>query len=307
MSLAKIQRDFALQVQYGLSRDHYIKSLGWRPFEWQSAVLRSSHKRKLINGARQSGKSTIVSAAPCHTAKYRPGSLSIILAPTEAQAIEDILKVKDFIAHDDSYPEIKRDSQDEIALANKSRIIVIPATERSARGYSAPATIVLDEASRIPDVVYKSGVRPMLTNNPDCELWLISTPNGKQGFFYDAYTSSSRWERYEIRSPWQVSPYDSYTLVPYLAEGEYRKMMAERGIKAWLSPRHYNQDEQQDNLEAMFERQYRQEYCCEFVEQEDMVFSYEEIESAFGHDIQGLDVPGLDLPEIDPIFGGLSI
>lgn len=291
------------QVLFGLSRSHYVNFIGPKigivPFAWQQQVLKSTHKRKHILGARQTGKSTIVSSVPCHTAKYYPKSLSIILAPTEAQAIEDILKVKEFIAADPSYPEIKRDSQDEIALDNKSRILVIPATERSARGYSRPRTIVLDEASRILDVVYKSGVRPMLTDNPDCELFEISTPNGKQGFFFDS-SSSVRYERYMIRSPWQVDPRNNWSLIPYMDEDRFTAMMRPRGVMAWFSPRHHNLDEQQANLESMGMQQYQQEYCCEFVEQEDMVFSYDEIEKAFGQTCQGLDVGTFDT--IEPVI-----
>ena len=299
MTREESKRFVAQQVLYGLSRAHYVESLGFKPFPWQKAVLMSQHKRKHILGARQTGKSTIVSSAPCHTAKYYPKSLSIILAPTEAQAIEDILKVKEFIAADPSYPEIKRDSQDEIALDNKSRILVIPATERSARGYSRPRTIVLDEASRILDVVYKSGVRPMLTDNPDCELFEISTPNGKQGFFFDS-SSSVRYERYMIRSPWQVDPRNNWSLIPYMDEDRFTAMMRPRGVMAWFSPRHHNLDEQQANLESMGMQQYQQEYCCEFVEQDDMVFSYDEIEKAFGQTCQGLDVGSFDT--IEPVI-----
>lgn len=294
------------ETLYGLSRNHYVKSLGFTPFAWQSGVLSSRHRRKHINGARQSGKSTIVSAVPCHSAKYYPNSLSIILAPTEKQATEDILKVKEFIASDPTYPDLKRDSQDELALDNGSRILVIPATEKSARGYSNPRVIVLDEASRIPDVVYKSGVRPMLTDNPDCEMFAISTPNGKQGFFYEA-SKSDRFERYEIRSPWTVDPGDSWSLLKYMEELIYQKMMIDRNIAAWFSPRHFNLQEQLENLEAMGMQQYQQEYCCEFVEQEDMVFSYEELDRVFGLDNR---VPGfgddLDFgvaPDLD--VGGL--
>ncbi len=291
------------ETLYGLSRDHYVRSLGFKPFPWQSGVLSSRHKRKHINGSRQSGKSTIVSAVPCHSAKYYPNSLSIILAPTEKQATEDILKVKEFIASDPTYPELKRDSQDELALDNGSRILVIPATERSARGYSNPRVIVLDEASRIPDVVYKSGVRPMLTDNTECEMFAISTPNGKQGFFYES-SKSDRFERYEIRSPWTVDPGDSWNLLKYMEELLYQEMMRDRNIAAWFSPRHFNLQEQLENLEAMGMQQYQQEYCCEFVEQEDMVFSYEELDGLFGLDnrVQGLGddldfgtAPGLDV------------
>ena len=284
-----------IQVLHGLSRAHYIESLGWKNFPWQDYVLESRHKRKLINGARQSGKSTIVSSVPCHTAKYYPKSLSIILAPTEKQANEDILKVKEFMSWDPTYPELKRDSQDELTLDNGSRILVIPATEKSARGYSRPRVLMLDEASRIPDVVYKSGVRPMLTDNADCELFIISTPNGKQGFFYDAYTASERWERYEIRSPWQVDKDDSWHLHEYMDEWQYQKAMKDKNILAWFSPRHFNREEQEENLESMGKQQYQQEYCCEFVEQEDMIFSYEDIERAFSQTCEGID---MDIPMI---------
>lgn len=300
MTLNERNKQFALkQTLYGLSRAHYISSLGFTPFEWQKAVLSSRHKRKHINGARQSGKSTIVSAAPCHTAKYYPKSLSIILAPTEAQAVEDVLKVKDFIALDPTYPKMVRSSQEEIALENGSRIIVVPATETSARGYSMPRTMVLDEASRIPDVVYQSGIRPMLTDNPECELFIISTPNGKQGFFYEAYASSTRWERYEIRTPWEVDKSDPWNLQPHIDEAIYRKDMLRKGIMAWYSPRHYRLDEQLDQLEAMGMQLYRQEYCCEFVEQEDMVFSYEDLDLAFSSDnrVAGLDSSAIDFGE----------
>ena len=55
MSQSDIRRMIAQQTAYGLSRDLYIESLGWRPFAWQSQVLQSRHKRKLINGSRQCG------------------------------------------------------------------------------------------------------------------------------------------------------------------------------------------------------------------------------------------------------------
>ncbi len=205
---------------------------------------------------------------------------------------------KEFMSWDPTYPVLKRESESELMLDNGSRILVIPGTEKSARGYSRPRVLVLDEASRIPDVVYKSGVRPRLTDNPDCELFIISTPNGKQGFFYDAYTASKRWERYEIRSPWQVDPMDSWHLREYISEEEYQAKMRKQGILSWFSPRHFNQEEQEDNLEAMGKQQYQQEYCCEFVEQEDMVFSYEDIERAFSQTCPGIDFDIADIPTI---------
>jgi len=282
----------AVRLLHTLSPYHYVKGLGFTPYEWQKAVLRSPHKRKSINGARQAGKSTIVSAKPCHVAKHYPESVSLILAATEQQAFYDMEKVKDFIAHDKTYPEIDRDSDRLITLSNGSWIMVVPATEKAARGPSAPRLILLDEASRIEDIVYKSGVIPMLTDNPECELILISTPHGKQGFFFES-CNNSKWERYEVRSPWEVVDLE-FRLIPAEPEEEYRRKCAERGIIGFDSPRHRNREEQEFNLGEMGPLMYRQEYGPEFVEPEDQVFGYDEIERMFN----GRKVEPLVLDEI---------
>lgn len=264
------------------SRSTYVRSIGFPLFDWQVDVIDSPSKRKVVNGARQSGKSTVMSAVPCHTAKYYPGSLSIILAPTEKQANEDMEKVKQFIALDLEYPDRVKDSNEEIKLKNGSRIIVVTASERSARGFSKPRVVLMDEASRIDDLTYTSGVRAMTTNSPDSEIILISTPFGRNGFFFRAMSGDgNNWERYEVRSPYMVDPTDDRRIVPYTqTEDLYRQAMASKGVKAYFSPRHSNYLDQSDYLSDVGKQQYQQEVCCEFVATDGMVFSYEEIADA---------------------------
>lgn len=277
----------AKHLLHTLSPCHYIRSLGFPPYEWQESVLRSVHKRKVINGARQAGKSTIVSAKPCHIAKHYPSSVSLIVAATEQQAFYDMEKVKEFIARDPQYPKIERNSDRLVTLSNGSWIMVVPATEKAARGPSAPRLILLDEASRIDDIVYKSGIIPMLTDNPECELISISTPNGKQGFFFDSF-KNLKWERYEVRSPWDVIDIE-FRLESSLPEMEYRQRMVEKDIKGFYSPRHKNREEQGFNLGEMGPLMYRQEYCVEFVEPEDQVFSYDDIERLMNSKAETMD------------------
>jgi len=278
------ERELYRQVCFARSRSRWIASLGFEPFDWQKHVLDSKAKRKSILGTRQAGKSTIVSGIPCHTAKYYPKTLSIILAPTQGQAKDDMAKVKDFISMDSTYPEMVKCSEDRIELSNGSVIQVVTATDTSARGKSKPRVIVLDEASRIDDLVYTSAVRPMITGNPECELVLISTPNGKQGFFFNSICGSNRrWERYRILSPWNVTQ-DGMDLerMPMTDEEFMADAKANGFVGGWYSPRHFSYEEQVDNLLEMGRMQYRQEYGCEFVETEDMVYSYSDIDAFLG-------------------------
>ena len=285
-------RKMAHMLYQAIDRSYYMESLGFRCFPWQKAVLDSEGKRKVINGARQSGKSTIVSGVPCHTARFCPGSISIIGAPTENQANETMSKVIGFCRSDPDYPKMLKCSNEEIKLENGSRIIVRPAKSDTFRGYSCPRVIVLDEASRIEEDAYTSGARPMLTDNPEGELYLISTPFGREGFFYRAMTEDNAadvWERYEVRSPWHVVGAGSETyLEPFMDEDEYRRSMEAKGIKAWFSPRHRDFGFQTEQLAEMGKTQYLQEYETEFVEKAGQVFSYDDIEAMFRHgdDIQ---------------------
>ena len=66
------------------------------------------------------------------------------------------------------------------------------------RGFSAVSLLLIDEAARVSDDLYKA-VRPMLAVS-DGDLWLMSTPCGQRGFFYEEWANGGeRWER--VRAP----------------------------------------------------------------------------------------------------------
>jgi hypothetical protein len=261
------------------------ETLQFEPYPWQLDVLSSYAKRIYINGARQIGKSTITGVPAVHRARWYPNSLWIVAAATEDQAAEDMLKIKAFIGMDPDFPEYVREGSDLLTFSNGARIVVVPATEKAGgRAYSNPDGITLDEDSRIPDSVYRSSVRPLLTGNRKCVLYLLSTPNGRGGHFYRA-SQSKRWERYEISCPYEPDDVE-WTLHERMPEAEYRAKRIEEGIKAYYSPRHYDLEEQQENLDEMGPRMYRQEECCEFVESEDQVFSNADIEAMYSEAVK---------------------
>ena len=64
-----------------------------------------------------------------------------------------------------------------------SRIISLPGDEKNIRGYSGVTLLVIYEAARVSDVLYRS-VRPMLAVSKG-RLVCLSTPFGKRGWFLD--------------------------------------------------------------------------------------------------------------------------
>jgi hypothetical protein len=204
-----------------------------------------------------------------------------VLAATEQQAVYVINKIKACMARDPTYTEITRDSDSLIVLKNGSRIEVLCATEKSSRGPSKPNVIIPDEASRIEDVVITSGIIPMLNDNPECELIVPSTPNGRTGFFYRIF-HNKKWERYFVRSAFY--PSSGTTLERMGPEEQFIEEQRKIGVTACYSPRHMDETEQLEQLMMMGTQLYRQEDCGEFVEPETQLFSYSDIAKAFNKD-----------------------
>lgn len=233
------------------------KRLGLTPDAKQAELLRRKLGRVLLNCSRQWGKSTITAALSVHRAIYEEDSLTIVASPTLRQSGEFLRKAKGFARK--LGMRVRGDGDNEISLLfpNHSRIVGLPGTEATVRGFSRPSLIVIDEAARVADDLYKA-VRPMLaTGNGD--LFVMSTPFGQRGFFWEEWTLNAHlWERISVPA----------TECPRISA---RFLEEERTV--------------------MGDRWFRQEYLCEFVDVNDSLFSRELLESAVDESVAPLMFP----------------
>ena len=260
-----------LNIAGVLSPVQYLRELGWEPFEWQIQALQPC-EQLLLNCCRQAGKSTVVAAKAVHRAKYFPGSLILIITPTERQSKEVMKKIEAFMSHDKTLPALETNNTLEKEFVNKSRILALPGSEKTVRGYSDPNIIILDESSRIPDELFEA-ITPMMAGEIT-ELIQMSTPFGKRGFFYESYEHDPSWKKIEVVG--------RDILGDWKSELEYKTDRAAKGIIACYSPRHTEKFLLKElHRPGKSERWFRQEYCGEFMETDDALFSYEEIQEAF--------------------------
>lgn len=240
-------------LRLALDRVAFARAVGIEPDPWQERLLRSDSNRMLLNCCRQSGKSATTAALALHRALYFPHSLILCLAPALRQSQELFSKIAE------GYRELGRPVPAEgerklsLELENGSRIVTLPGTERTVRGFSGAALLLVDEASRVEDALYYA-VRPMLAVSGGA-LVVLSTPFGKRGVFFEEWTNGGGWERYEV--PATEVP----RITPEFLEEERRALPA---------------------------RMFRQEYMCSFEETEDSVFTYQEIEGAMTDDVEPL-------------------
>ena len=236
--------------------DWVKRRLGFEPDETQAHVLRSESKRVALNCTRQWGKSTVTAAKAVHHAATRAESLTLVVSPSARQSAEFVRKATGFARKLGVRP--KGDGKNEISLAfpNGSRVIGLPGMEATVRGFSAVSLLLIDEASRVSDDLYRA-VRPMLAVSGGT-LWLMSTPFGKRGFFYEAWARGGpRWARYSVPA----------ARCPRIAE-------------SFL----------EEEKRAMGERWFRQEYECEFVDAVSGVFDMETISRAVKDEVRPLEI-----------------
>ncbi|WP_288131781.1 terminase family protein [Microbulbifer sp.] len=229
-----------------------MRDAGLEPDEWQEDVLSSVSTRILMMCSRQVGKTTTTSFLAINQA-LEPDSLVLMIAPSQRQSGELFRAMKNYLFKLPYAPKVEQESALRLELSNGSRIVALPGTEATIRGFSGPQLIVVDEAARIEDGLL-AGIRPMLATT-NGRLVMLSTPYGRRGAFYEAWIGNEQWER--IR------------------------------ITADECPR-ITEEFLQSEREALGEWQFKQEYMCEFVDTDEAFFNSDIIEQAIFHDLEPL-------------------
>ena len=232
--------------------------LGFTPDARQTEVLLAKTKRGLLNCTRQWGKSTVTAAKAVHRLWTVPKSLVLVVSPSEPQSAEFVRKAAGFVSHLGVQPRGDGDRDSSLLLPNGSRLVGLPGKQHQmVRGYSSVNLVVIDEAAWVPEQMY-SAVTPMLAVSGG-DLWMMSTPAGRRGFFWEEWSRGGKlWTRVSV-------PATECPRIPKEFLEEERRRMGELA--------------------------FRQEYMCEFGDNERSVFSEDSIMGALDWDIEPLKVP----------------
>jgi hypothetical protein len=178
-----------------------------------------------------------------HPAWTSPDSLILAVSGSQRQSGEFLRKVSGFLRRLGEKGRGDGTNRSSLVLPNGSRIVALPEVEETLRGFSAVSLLIVDEAAVVRDEVYHA-LRPMLSTS-DGDLWLLSTPRGKTGFFWNEWSSGGPdWTRVSVKA-------EDCPRIP----------------KSFL----------EEERRSKGDMHFRREYCCEFVQPENAVFREEDI------------------------------
>jgi hypothetical protein len=106
------------------------EKLGLEPDPIQKKILKLMARRVLLNCTRQWGKSTIAAVKAVHRAVFEPGSLTVVLGPSERQSGEFLRKAAGMVRKLGVRPRGDGDNKVSLLFPNESRIVGLPGTEK---------------------------------------------------------------------------------------------------------------------------------------------------------------------------------
>ena len=165
--------------------------------DWQEDILAAKGNILLCTG-RQVGKTTIFARKAAKRMMDTPNSRIIVVSLTEDQAKLIIIMILDYLEKTNKREIQKgknKPTQNRIHLKNGSNVLARPVgtTGDAVRGFTGDVLIV-DEAAKMPEMVWTASKPTLLTTAG--EIWMCSTPQGKQGYFWEAFQNKN--DRYKV-------------------------------------------------------------------------------------------------------------
>lgn len=209
---------------------------------WQHEVLQyymdnPKNKWVVVKAIRQCGKSVLMQILLVAASLREPNSVSISVSPVMAQSrkmYDDICRFASDII------QKSNGSLLEIIFVNGSKILFKSAEQGdSLRGYTVKNAGILcvDEAAYQQDKFFYSVLVPT-TNVFHSDIFIVSTPKFKQGFFYSLYISGLEGSEKITTFDWTT--YDTSKFLPPETLEIYRKQLpktafASEYLGEWIS------------------------------------------------------------------------
>lgn len=234
--------------------ERYVKIVavdkGLVPFEmydFQKDLIGKLHSNRFVIGKlpRQVGKTTTVGAYLLHYVLFNQNMNVAILANKQSTAIEILGRIKMAYEYLPKWLQqgVIEWNKGSIVLENGSRILAAATSSSAIRGGSFNC-ILLDEFAHIPTQIaeeFFTSVYPTITSGQSTKMFIISTPNGLNMFYYywkGAINNQNGYVAFEVH----------WSQVPKYPGGPLRD-------EKW----------KQEMISKTSEKQFEQEFECDFL------------------------------------------
>ena len=255
---------------------------GIKLYDWQRKWIDDESRFRVMLKSRAVGGSFLIALESFLWSLLKPNSTILLISYSMRQSLELFRKVKEHInkwkgiqikyqGETYSFTATLSETKTQVEFQNNSRIVSLPNNPDAVRGYRADHVYVDEAAMFKNDFEIKSAIIPCIAGR-NGRLSLISTPKGKRGWFYEAW-SSPTFSKHKVH----------YSQAPHITKEDLEGMRA-----------------------SMTELEWAQEMEMEFLDELNALFPYEMIMSCTIQDKPyPYIVPGKSKIE-NPIYIGID-
>lgn len=211
--------------------------------------LKPEHRIIAVIKTRQCGITTAIKARAIWEAYFGLVPNILIASASQLQASKVLREVKEHIRSMPEFmrPEFTKETETEIHFASGTKLISLPANPQTVRGFSG--SVALDEygiLNRKDSEALWEALLPSIVKN-NYKILMVSTPRGKDNLFHDFCNPKTD------------------------ENGNFIGVRADKVIRIhWSKVPHIKKAvEEMDLANKMPHRSFLQEFCCEFLDDEE--------------------------------------
>ena len=210
MAATKEQAEEELREQAHAPRSERVERLfGFEAFPYQQAILDDPAPDVVTTCGRQVGKTETGGALAADAFACSDGWDIMIAAKWQETANDMLRRAKRHLSNagfGEGHPEIEAwkktvvESVTGARLHSKTLKVTDGEIGDNQRG-KLPRVALVDESAIVNGEAIEQVIRPMfLTHGDNHELYLFSTPRGKQGFHYEKHKNDDSWSSHHVPS-----------------------------------------------------------------------------------------------------------
>jgi hypothetical protein len=175
-----------------------VTTFQFRDYQMRMLKLFETNDKVVLNCPRQSGKSTVVGNYCLWYAMFSTEPVSIFILANKGKTAQSLLDDIKF-SYEEMEPFLKRGiekyNETSIEFDNGSKIQTGTTSKGALRGESV-SLLILDEFAHVPKHIadeFYTSVFPTISKD-GCKVFIISTPKGNSGRFYELFSEAKRGE-----------------------------------------------------------------------------------------------------------------
>lgn len=170
------------------------------PYQVELAKCIAENQSTIVVKPRQMGITETIGALFLHKACLNPGYAAVVLSRSQSDTSNIAKRVRRMLDSIPNYAVAENDNLQRIKIKNGGELFFRQSTPDGCRGLESISDIFFDEWSFVKESsrIFDSAIPTTSACGDDARIIMVSTPNGKSGFYWDTLTKGEKRDIEEI-------------------------------------------------------------------------------------------------------------